>query len=114
LNSQSFYLQCKSTGENLEGTITLEGSIITFKPLLPLPGDAEITVHITGLLKDSAGNILSNPQIVTFFTKDQTAPSTPVLGPVPAETSLHKVTLSGTGEPGASITISGGLSVVRT
>jgi len=114
LNSQSFYLQCKPGGENLEGTISLTGNIFTFQPAIPFPSDAEIAVHITDKLKDAAGNILSNPQVVTFFTRDQTAPPVPVLEPAPGQTSLKKVTVGGTSEPEARITIAGGLSQVRT
>ncbi|MCP4631027.1 MAG: Ig-like domain-containing protein, partial [bacterium] len=119
LTPQSFYLQSKSNGETLAGTITYNSDgnnsyTCIFKPTSPFPGDAEIVVFLTPGITDLAGNGLTPAYTGSFFTRDRSAPSPPVLEPIKERTSLKTVTLSGTSEAEARITIAGGLSIVRT
>lgn len=83
-------------------------TVVTLVPAAPLLEAHDYTLGVTPTLRDLAGNVISGPVTVRFTTVDQTAPPAPVLEPVPSLLCATTLTLVGTSEPGAIVSVSGG------
>lgn len=67
---------------------------------------------LTALATDRLGN--ASAPVSILITRDSTAPAVPALIDAPAYVRTDRVTLHGTSDPGANVTISGGLAAVST
>ena len=68
----------------LDGTLALDGTVATFTPLTPLPGDRQFFVEVSAEVFDFAGNALEEPFSSTFSTgldAPTGAPSLSIDGP---------------------------------
>jgi len=111
LSDLTFYLE--TNGQKIDGSITQEASRVVFHAAGSLPDSSQITIHVTAGIKDRAGNGLQNPYTGVFSTPDTTAPGVPQVEVLPETTSLKKITVNGTAESGAAISISGGFNLVE-
>ncbi|MCP3949624.1 Ig-like domain-containing protein, partial [Herbaspirillum sp.] len=117
LNTGTIQIQSSINGaapQTVNGTITVTDNTAKFIPDPALPDTAVITVTLGTGIQDPAGNALSNPQTVSFTTSDKTAPEAPTVNTLPERTSLHSLTVTGTSEPGAAVSVTGGLNLVQT
>jgi RHS repeat-associated protein len=101
-------------GERIAGTLALEENRIMFYPAAALPDSAALTVHVNAGVKDMAGNGVSAPYAGIFHTVDLTPPPPPALQSLVERTTLKKVTVSGSSEPGSMILVSGGAAIAET
>ncbi|MFI9488503.1 Ig-like domain-containing protein [Promicromonospora sp. NPDC052451] len=91
-------------GEPVGETVVGDDGTWTFTPTTPLPdGDREITATQT----DTDGTVSDPADPPIVITVDTTPPATPVVtSPTPGSTTTDNTpTISGTGEPGSTVTI---------
>src|SRR6266850_977809 len=75
VTTQTISLQAK--GAVLAGTYAVNGAIVTFTPLTPLPATTQVNVSVNGSVQDLAGNGSSgrSSSFTTAATADTTAPA---------------------------------------
>lgn len=71
INSNTFSLKDNKTNKNVEGTVTLEGGNVIFKPKDSLTSDTKYTATITKEVKDMSGKALENDKVWSFTTVKQ-------------------------------------------
>ncbi|MDJ0868735.1 MAG: Ig-like domain-containing protein, partial [Myxococcota bacterium] len=101
-------------GVEAAATITVESQdrVVRIAPTGVLPDDAAVRVEIGTGIADRAGNALAAPFALAFATTDTAAPAAPVVSPLPpARTRELALVLEGSGEPGATIEVSGGAAL---
>ncbi len=114
LINDHFYLEYMDNGtpQRIDGTLRPEGTTVTLTPASPLPPDTDITIRIDAGIIDPAGNALANAGDFTFKTKDTTPPALLTAAETPVKTALKEITLTGTSESNAVITVTGGTAPV--
>nr|WP_280176356.1 Ig-like domain-containing protein [Methylorubrum populi] len=100
-----------SNGTNVLGSVVVgpDGSF-SFTPTAPLP---EGTATLTATAQDAAGNV-SAPSATALVTIDTTAPAAPTVTPFPGTTTDTTPTVTGTGEPGSTVTLLEGTTPLGT
>ncbi|AWN43003.1 hypothetical protein DK389_24040 [Methylobacterium durans] len=98
------------SGTTVLGTVTADaGGTFSFTPTTPLTDGAR---PLTATARDAAGNLSGTSPAVTL-TIDTAAPAAPALASIPL-TNDNTPTLTGTAEPGATVTILNGTLVLGT
>ncbi len=92
VNNVSIVVRQTQTNVILSGTLNVSGSIVTFTPALPMPGDRETDVVISsGRVRDFAGNTTPGFTVWRFRTEDVQdidRPFAVTVTPVPGSTGL--------------------------
>ncbi len=83
-------------------------NVVVLLPATPLLDGRPYTLAASGTLKDLAGNEVAAPIAIHFTTVDQTPPPAPVVDEVPPVLCASSLTLTGTAEPGATVSVTGG------
>ncbi|MEO1086402.1 MAG: Ig-like domain-containing protein, partial [Acidobacteriota bacterium] len=108
-------LALRAGSQDVGFSVGRDGAALVITPDAALPPASAVTVTLTALLTDVAGNPLSPvPSALTFTTDDTSAPPAPVISPPPpAFLCAPSVTLLGTATTGAFVEAAGGAGQVR-
>jgi RHS repeat-associated protein len=101
-------------GQAIAATASVAGEQLTVRPSALLPSSAQVRLVLTAGLTDLAGNPLASPPTLAWFTADTAAPAAPVLSPAPpAALCANTLTLAGTAEAGAIVSVQGGAAAAE-
>ena len=111
-----------SGGALVPGNVSLTNlyRTLVFTPTITLDPDAEVFVRLTDEIEDQCGNPLQTPpngiKLFNFLTipPDTTPPESPEVNPIPELTNQVNIQVSGSAEPGSTVTVTGGSASAGT